>query len=148
MDPIRLEHNSESAPEEELSKECFAYLNFLRFIAMECRAKRRTNLFEACALLRGDHEASLESHAEALMRCLNEALGKPAELRAPGSSETTFDEQWLLQMVLASAQADEASAAFLLRSRVHREHCRLVRFLFAQIAAHFVSQYDLEATGN
>ena len=140
MDSSRQEHGSASASVQELPQESFAYLNYLRFIAMECRAKRRTNLFEACALLHGDHNTSLKSHAEALMRCLNEALGKSAALRAPGSSETTFDEQWLLQMVIAGAQKDEASMAFLLRSRVHREHRRLVRFLFTQIGAHFVSR--------
>ncbi|WP_415919281.1 hypothetical protein [Tateyamaria sp. SN6-1] len=113
------------------------YLNHLRFQSMSCRTKPRANLFEACALLQVSRDASREAHAEALMRCLSEALGQPARLHAPGSVELTFDEMWLLQLGRSLVQDDGASVSFLLERRVRREHQRLVRFLVGRIAECF-----------
>lgn len=112
-------------------------LNELRFVAMNCRTKPQTNLFEACALLQTNRDRSRQAHAEALMRCLNEALGQNARLHAPGVSELTFDDAWLLRLGTAAADQDDASLSFLLRSRVSLEHQRLVRFLIQRIADSF-----------
>lgn len=114
-----------------------AYLNHLRFVAMSCRSKARTSLFEACALLQVNRSASLDAHAEALMRCLSEALGKAPRLLSPGTAEVSFDEQWLLQLATTSASGDDASFRFLIGSRVKAEHRRLVGYLVGQIADHF-----------
>lgn len=117
--------------------EAWAFLNHLRFVAMACRVKPRTDLFEACALLKVERSASRDAHAEALMRCLSEAFGKPARLYAPGTTEQTFDEQWLMRLGMACGQGDEDSAHFLLNSRVAFENRRLVRFLIGRIAECF-----------
>lgn len=117
--------------------EAWAFLNHLRFVAMECRVKPRTDLFEACALLKVERSASRDAHAEALMRCLGEAFGKPARLFAPGTTEQTFDEQWLMRLGMACGQDDEDSVRFLLSSRVAFENRRLVRFLIGRIAECF-----------
>ena len=114
-----------------------AFLNHLRFVAMKCRVKPRTALFEACALLTAQKSAEQAAYAEALMRCINEALGKPARLLSPGVSELTFDERWLIQLARASARGDEDSLRFLLSSRVAFENRRLVRFLIGRIAGDF-----------
>lgn len=112
-------------------------INHLRFIAMECRAKARTNLFEACALLHATRGASLDAHAEALVRCLGEALGKPARLLTPGTSELTFDEKWLARLAVASATSDQDSLRFLIGSRVAHENRRMVAFLIGRISEFF-----------
>ncbi len=104
---------------------------------MECRVKPKTDLFEACALLKIERSESRDAHGEALMRCLSEAFGKPAKLFAPGTTEQTFDEQWLMRLGIACSQGDNDSAHFLLNSRVAFENRRLVRFLIGQIAACF-----------
>ena len=117
--------------------EAWAFLNHLRFVAMACRVKPRTDLFEACALLKVERSESRDAHAEALMRCLSEAFGKPARLFAPGTSEQTFDEQWLMRLGIACGRGDEDSARFLLNSRVAFENRRLVRFLIGRIAEYF-----------
>ncbi|MEO0386941.1 MAG: hypothetical protein AAF281_05345 [Pseudomonadota bacterium] len=114
-----------------------ALLNHLRFVAMGCRSKPRTDLFEACALLQVGRSDSLAAYGEALMRCLNQALGKASRLLAPGTEELTFDECWLVQLARAEASGDRASAAFLLNSRVGREHRRLVGFLMTRISECF-----------
>ena len=97
----------------------------------------RTQLFEACALLHASGSQTVEAHAEALMRCLNEALGKRAKLHAPGVSEISFDERWLIQLGTATARGDELSLRFLLRSRVAHEHRRLVTYLIRQVSGAF-----------
>jgi len=134
MVPLRLEYQPESAALPQPGAEALAYLNHLRFVAMRCRARPQTELFEACALLHAGRSASRTAHAEALMRCLNQALGKRARLLAPGTAEMTFDEHWLVQLALACARGDTASQEFLLTSRVAHENRRLVRFLVVRIA--------------
>lgn len=117
--------------------EVIAFLNHLRFVAMSCRVKPRTDLFQACALLQIDNSATRDAHAEALMRCLGEAFGKPARLLSPGTHETTFDEQWLMRLGKACAERDEGTQRFLLNSRIAYENRRLVRFLITRISECF-----------
>ena len=109
------------------------FLNHLRFVALRCRVMPRTTLFEACALLQIEKSARRTSHAESLMRCIDEALGRRVWLFAPGTLEITFDEAWLVQLACATARQDADSMDFLLRSRVAPEHRRLVRFLVSRI---------------
>lgn len=124
-------------PAVTYSFEALAFLNHLRFVEMNCRAKPRADLFEACALLKGEMAASRDAHAEALMRCLGEAFGKPARLHAPGTLELTFDERWLMCLGMACDSNDEDSQRFLLNSRVAFENHRLVRFLIGRVAECF-----------
>lgn len=136
---VALHHEHWIAPQAKPvhSPEVLGFVNHLRFVSMSCRAKPRTDLFHACALLHGAQADAQKAHAEALMRCLNQALGKPARLHAPGVGEMTFDESWLVQLGLASARGDQASLSFLLASRVAHQHRRLVRFLVGQISERF-----------
>ena len=133
--------NSAPLPKADASAafqpEAWAFLNHLRFVAMACRAKPKADLFEACALLKAEGSASRDAHTDALMRCLAEALGKPARLFAPGTAEQTFDEQWLMRLGVACSQGDQDSLSFLLGSRVAFENRRLVRYLMGCIATRF-----------
>ncbi|MEP4961547.1 MAG: hypothetical protein ABJQ70_00810 [Roseobacter sp.] len=104
---------------------------------MSCRSKPKTDLFEACALLHVQRSKSRDAYAEALMRCLGQALGARARLFAPGTTELTFDERWLVEVGSANMRGDDASLNFLLRSRVAHEHRRLVGFLIARISECF-----------
>ena len=137
--PLHCDQWAHRAPEQEPDARALGFLNYLRFVSMNCRAKPYTGLFEACALLHTQQDRTQQAHAEALMRCLNEALGKPARLYAPGVTEMTFDESWLLQLCLASARQDRASVQFLVQSRVAHENRRLITFLVHWIVDHFPS---------
>ena len=135
---LRIEQDrSERSAPSDFDVAALAFLNHLRFVSMGCRAMPRTDLFEACALLKVDRSASRDAHAQALMRCLPEAFGKPSRLFAPGTAELTFDEQWLMRLAMACAGGDEDSQRFLLTSRVAFENRRFVRFLVSQIAECF-----------
>lgn len=115
-----------------------AFVTYLRQVALRCRVKPRADLFRACAMLKADPQASRDAHAEALIRCLDQALGARAKLLAPGAKERSFDERWLLQLGLATLQRDSDSQRFLLASRVARENRRLVGFLIGRVAADFL----------
>ena len=112
MIPMLLEVQPEALPPPAVGREARAFINSLRFAAMACRAKPRTALFEACALVKVGTEASDQAHAEALMRGLREALGKPAQLYAPGTEALTFDERWLIQLGLSCNRDDDDSLRF------------------------------------
>ena len=112
-------------------------INHLRFVGLSCRAKARTDLFEACALLSVDKSHTLKTHAEALMRCLNEILGRRAVFYSPGTSEMSFDEAWSARLATSITQGDEASTTFLLHSRAPHIHHRHLRFLISRISEHF-----------
>lgn len=134
MVSLSLRANPDRAPVQEQSLQAHAFLNYLRFVSMGCRSKPKADLFEACALLHVDQKASGEAHADALMRCLNDTLGKRARLFAPGTTEMTFDERWLTALGCAIAKGDGHSTDFLLKSRVRRSDQRLVHFLVTRIS--------------
>ncbi len=113
------------------------FLNHVRFVALGCRAKGRTDIFKACALLSMDKSQSIRAHAEALVQCLNEALAKRPVLFRPGTEELSFDEAWLVQLAAALRRDDEDSVRFLLQSRVVPEHHRHIRFLLTRISRQF-----------
>ncbi len=137
MQPLRFEKSPEFQQAPGLSADESRFVNFLRFVSMGCRAKPRAELFEACALLQGSPSATQEAYAEALMRCLNEALGKSACLRSPGTAELSFDEAWLLQLGRSCARGDGASQQFLLSARVARSNRRLICFLMHRVSECF-----------
>ena len=124
----------ESAPREDGQH---GFLNHLRFVALGCRARARTDLFKACALLSTDKSQSIRAHAEALVCCLGEALDRRAVLFRPGTAELSFDEAWLVQLAAALHRGDEPSTRFLLQSRVAPQHRRHIRFLIARISEQF-----------
>lgn len=137
MVPLKLDVQPQTDRTPTTDPKSTAFLNHLRFVSMGCRSKPRTDLFKACALLHTDPDSTRSAHAEALMRCLNEALGKPARLHAPGVDEISFDEAWLVQLHAACCRQDNASLTFLLTSRVAQKHRRMVSFLIRQISECF-----------
>ncbi len=137
MRPLQLDFGKEHRPARPLPASGYSFIDSLRVMSMSCRAKPRADLFEACALLHVSRSASQAAHMEALMRCLDEALGKAARLHAPGTAEMTFDESWLVQLGRAMSRGDDASISFLLRSRVRAEHRRLIRFLLTRVVESF-----------
>ena len=112
-------------------------LNDLRFLALECRAAARTDLFEACALLSGNPAVARSAHAAAFLRCLPEAIGRAPRLLRPGVSEVTFDEAWILRLLTSAAAGDGNSLGFLVRSRVEVWARRNFAFLVQSTADQF-----------
>ncbi|MEL6643749.1 MAG: hypothetical protein AAFQ79_07435 [Pseudomonadota bacterium] len=114
-----------------------ALLTQVRLAALECRAAARTDLFEACALLSNDRTVARSAHADALMKCLPQATGKPLRILRPGEAEVTFDEAWILALTGSLARSDSDSFAFLLRSRVAPWARRNIGFLLSSITDQF-----------
>ena len=112
-------------------------LNHIRMVALNCRASARTDLFEACALLSTEKSAAKTAHAEALVKCLPQAIGKTPKILRPGVVEVSFDEAWLLRLVTSASANDRDSFGFLLQSRVSPWARRNVGYLAKSFAEHF-----------
>lgn len=110
-------------------------LNRLRVISLGCRAAAQTDLFRACALLSCKVETARDAHAQALLKCLRQAIGKTPVFYRPGTQHLSFDEAWLMQALIAVRAGDGDSLAFLIRSRVPVMYQRHIAFLLKGIAA-------------
>lgn len=113
-------------------------LNTLRMIALGCRVAPRDDLFRACALLATERSVAQDAYARALFRCLQQAIGKQPVFYRPGENELSFDEAWLMQLLIAMADGEGDSVAFLIRSRVPQPHQRQVAFLAKGITKQFL----------
>ena len=70
------------------------------------------------------------------MRCLAQALGRRPVLYRQGELEMSFDEKWLIALVHSLTSGDEASATFLLHSRVPKHARRNLVFLLRRVTDH------------
>ncbi|MCV3272856.1 hypothetical protein [Roseobacter sinensis] len=114
-----------------------AILNELRCVALRCRTARRTDLFEACAVLSQTPNVARTAYAEALMKSLAQALGAAPVLLRPGVAEVSFDEAWLLRTIIAAQADDRSSFLFLIRSRVPHAARRNLGFLILSVSERF-----------
>lgn len=109
-------------------------INHLRLVAMRCRSSARIDLFEACALLAHERETAALAFAEALLRGLRQALGRTPVFHAPGTTELSFDEAWLMRCLDRARAGDIDSLTFLLRRQVRPEAARSLGFLITNMA--------------
>lgn len=124
-------------PASVLPGEWRGVLNALRVVALQCRVAARTDLFEACALISNRENTGHDAFAQALFKCLHEAVTSKPVFYQPGTVELSFDEAWLIRMLMASEQGDGDSLAFLIRSRVPKIHQRHIGFLIKGISEQF-----------
>jgi hypothetical protein len=110
-------------------------LERLRAIAMRGRSQPRLDTRRACEMLRDEPEIAAPVFADALLRTLRTHLGSRPRFFAPGSAEVSFDERWLLALLLARRRGDAASARFLVRSRVAPPARAALDFLSGGLAA-------------
>ena len=106
----------------------------LRVLAPACRAKARLDLFQACAMLSGDRNQAAQGFADALLRTLEQGLGRVPVLHRAGSVEMSFDECWLAALFAADARGDVDSFTFLTRARLNRVAVRQIGFLVASLS--------------
>ncbi|WP_116085267.1 hypothetical protein [Tropicimonas sp. IMCC34011] len=118
---------------QALTPDLAARLARLRVAALRCRVSTRLDFTEACALI-GRGGAQDGRTADALLRVLGEGLGRLPVFFRPGAGDLSFDERWLVALLSALDRGDEASATFLLKSRIAPHYRRFLGFLAAQVA--------------
>ena len=134
---LRSDQHDAPRPAALIPGEWRGVLNALRVVALQCRVAARTDLFEACALISNKEHAGQDAFAQALFKCLSEAInGKPVFHR-PGTVEMSFDEAWLIRALMASKQGDRDTVSFLIRSRVSKMHQRHIAFLIKGMSDQF-----------
>lgn len=132
MQPASSVHPETVQRKPQLSPQAYAFMNKIRFVAMRCRSKPKTDLFKTCARLQASRSTSWEAHADALTRCLAEALGTRPRFYRPGAQELSFDEAWLIQLGQSLERGDFANVEFATKSRVLPEHRRLLNYLVSR----------------
>lgn len=134
---VRTETQECFRPADLIPDEWCGVLNALRVVALQCRVAARTDLFEACALISNKQNTARDAFAQALFRCLREAIDHKPVFFQPGTDEMSFDEAWLLRAVMAAHAGDTDSLSFLIRSRVAKIHQRNISFLINGISRRF-----------
>jgi hypothetical protein len=111
-----------------------AQIALLRVLAPICRAKARLDLFEACAMLSDNRNQAAQAYADALLRTLEQGLGRIPIIHRAGSAEMSFDELWLAALFDADARNDTDSFMFLTRARLNRLAVRQIGFLITSLS--------------
>jgi hypothetical protein len=112
-------------------------LEHLRHVARTNRCKSYVELFGACAALSGNRHIAGHAASEVLMRCLSQALGRRPVILREGERETSFDEAWLIALGRSLKIEDDASATFLLHSRIPEHARRNLVFLLRRVTDNF-----------
>lgn len=112
-------------------------LEHLRRVARTNRCKSFIDMFGACAALSGNRHVATQTASEVLMRCLSQALGRSPVIYREDERETSFDEKWLIALAQSLKDSDEASATFLLHSRVPKHARRSLVFLLRNVSDSF-----------
>jgi hypothetical protein len=112
-------------------------IDHLRDVARTNRCKAYIELFGACAALSANRNIARHAAAEVLVRCLSQALQRRPAFFRVGEQETSFDEKWLLALARSLKNGDEASATFLLNSRVPKHAHRNLVFLLRNVTDSF-----------
>lgn len=122
-----------------LSNSAQGVLNRLRFAASRCRVSARQEFFSTCAQLRGPAGASADAYVMQFIAVLDEALMARVVFYKPGAPELSFDEAWLMSLILSVQRGDHDSFAFLLHRRVTQDKRRpfseLIQGLARSLAA-------------
>ena len=130
------------APDPEHDR---AELAWLRVAGARCRVMRRSDLFEACAVLSMAREQAALAYVQALFRALPTLLPNGFRLYRPGDDQVSFDEAWLLQLLDRARAGDTDSLTFLIKRRIPRHAERQVAFLVHSLAAALDDRPNIEA---
>ncbi|MEM6486995.1 MAG: hypothetical protein AAF677_01800 [Pseudomonadota bacterium] len=121
-------------PAPTLDATSLALLQVVRARAIDAQLAPRVEPYRFCALIEASPDRAAESYIDGLLHVLPQALGRPVLIRRPGPAPTSFDEAWLIGLIMAARRGDQASVRFGLASRVHRPFRRSLGFLVVGIA--------------
>ncbi|MBC8131103.1 MAG: hypothetical protein H7Y08_12375 [Rhizobiaceae bacterium] len=106
-------------------------LDRLRWLALRSLIAPKPDFEKACFLLAGEADVSLERFANAFFRGLSGKARRKMEFYRPGTRGVSDDELWLLRLVAAARQGEDATIRALVAWRVRPESQRWLRFLLA-----------------
>lgn len=132
---VQPRHREAPRPADDAARQ--PLLEHLRRSARAGRCKRYIDLFGACAALSTNRHGAAQAASDVLMRCLSQALGHRPVFYREGEQDTSFDEKWLIALARSLRTGDEASATFLLCSRVPKHLRRNIVFLLNGVADKF-----------
>jgi hypothetical protein len=104
-------------------------LDRLRWLALRAQLAPRSDLERACYLLAGTRDVSLERYASVFFHGLSATSTSDMTFYRPGAVAVSDDECWLLRLVAAHRQGEDAAAGALVAWRVTPRSRRWMRFL-------------------
>ena len=122
----------------KLSSDEIQLLEAVREHARQARSLPRIDMFKACELVQFDIELVTPEIINIFVRSLPQAFGRPTHFFPTGTSELTWDEKWLISLILAVSRADYDSVNFLIKTSVkpiHQQQCRSIVSHFWKITA-------------
>lgn len=113
-------------------------LEAVREHARQARSMPKIDIFKACELVQFDIELVTPEILNIFVRSLPQAFGRPTHFFPTGTSELSWDEKWLISLILAVSRADYDSVHFLIKTSVkpiHQQQCRSIVSHFWKITA-------------
>lgn len=109
-------------------------LQYIRSRAVRAQLAPRVEPFRFCALIEATPDNTADVFADALLKVLPRALGRPMLIRRPCASSASFDEVWLVGLIMSRRRSDHASVIFGLQARVSKAYRRSLAFLVTGLA--------------
>ena len=121
-----------------MSKRELDFLEEARKYAKKARVLPKVDIFRVCELIQFDIELMTPEILDIFIRSLPQAFGRPTAFNSVGTKTLSWDEKWLLSLVLAVSRADYDSVRFLIQSTVkprHQQECQYIAAHLGKIKA-------------
>lgn len=115
-------------------------LSRIRARSVSTQLTGRIEPFRYCALIEAMPDRETDVYLDAVLKVLPQALDRPLLIRRPSADSASFDEAWLVGLIMAHGRGDGASFAFGIAARVGRPLRRMVGFLVAGLAARIAAE--------
>ena len=122
----------------EISSDELELLETVREEAKQARSMPKMDVFKACELVQLDIELLTPEILSIFIRSLPQAFGRSTNFFPVGTLELSWDEKWLISLVLAVSRADYDSVYFLIKTCIkpsHQKPCQSIALHLWKITA-------------
>ena len=122
----------------KISSEELELLEVVRQEAKQARSMPKIDVFKACELVQLDVELLTPELLSIFIRSLPQAFGRSTNFLPTGTLNLSWDEKWLISLVLAISRADYDSVHFLIKTSIkptHQKPCQSIALHLWKITA-------------
>ncbi len=122
----------------QISSEELELLEVVRQEAKQARSMPKIDVFKACELVQLDVELLTPELLSIFIRSLPQAFGRSTHFLPTGTLELSWDEKWLISLVLAISRGDYDSVYFLIKTSIkpmHQKPCQSIALHLWKITA-------------
>ena len=122
----------------KISSEELELLEVVRQEAKQARSMPKIDVFKACELVQLDVELLTPELLSIFIRSLPQAFGRSTNFLPTGTLNLSWDEKWLISLVLAISRADYDSVHFLIKTSIkptHQKPCQSIALHLWKVTA-------------